>query len=1267
MPEYTIGSNVSVSIFLYEPFSYRWTYPGANSFTFTTSTFLSGSITKDVSGVTFASSGYFSTSTGETLVVRAFDAGSNLLAVSSNSVTVDYGRFVDDTSSSLTGRRFTFYRSEPIAPTVFSAAFALAGAPIPAPSLPFGLGFVSNSPTRYTLQGTPVLQTPVGLYTITGSNVGVTQTASAKQVSIAVNAERMILDLSGNGLVSLMQVGTPISPQSLYARCPPYPRVGANLSNIQYSWTPLPGGLSFTDVNGVPQTSPFTPADASATLILQGTPTLAGAKEFASLNISQASVGVTARRIGSTSVVASQEFITSFGETVLFNDIPAFKFYKDVSLNPTANFVEAKTWFAPTDVSITSITAPFGLPPGLTLTFDASQARAYLQGTPTTIGTGTYTFRASNANARTQDTAAAIEVVADAVTITGPVDVCYNFILSRPAATAFTGYYPSPIAWTATAASSQAVTFSAPALTGTGLSLSVSGNTATLSGIPDTVTSLRNLRVTATSGLTGATASRDVSFAVLPDVFTFGNIPLSNLSFIQNKAITPVQVTATTLSERSIVSYVSSNLPSGLALSTGGLLTGTPLTDVSGSFTVVASTGYASGSQSYSYAITPDVLLFQVDPVVYTYSPGAAVSIDLNGTAYSGTSVSNYTFSNFTPSYGLSIGATTGIISGNLIDGLPPGLLLPVSCNFTVNATAGSLDASLSATMVTTNPVVYRNFLLVQFNNSFGTDGTMEGLYITDDDTLSNWTLAPGLSPSNYTDFRKKNTTVDSNTYLVCGAQTVYRSTDGRTFTPISFGDLVTYANPYTAWNVSNSSNWFIAGTEITQSFGSVVFVWTSADDGQTWTRKATGNERLAPRTSQLIQNYYTTNGVAFASNSGVLLLGGGDSTSIGGTSSMLRSTDEGTTWARVTTALSVEVATFNTDASRWIAAGSSLYTVGNPGTPPYFMSDARTMQYSDDLGDTWTDTTGAYPTVATYTVAYASNTWLAAGLSRVNDSNIVTQVACSSDGRDWSNVTLPETFTQYEFEFPLPETGPIWSDGSNWNLMVKRNKPPSSDPAEYDCKIYTHSLTGDLTTGWTLDASGIFPLSQGKNYMSRYEENYVRTGTPTTVTFTFNAIPPGGPVITSPTSTSLLFYQYVRFTPIQITATGTGTIYYFLDTAELPDGITFDPLTATLSGKSVVLGTKSFNVYAKDDVGVTKIVFQTTTILPTMFKIQSNASAYTSYLRQYTVVNAARTAENNVAYPSEITTIGEFTRPTPPSETTATVDPKCYSTSNCT
>jgi hypothetical protein len=157
------------------------------------------------------------------------------------------------------------------------------------------------------------------------------------------------------------------------------------------------------------------------------------------------------------------------------------------------------------------------------------------------------------------------------------------------------------------------------------------------------------------------------------------------------------------------------------------------------------------------------------------------------------------------------------------------------------------------------------------------------------------------------------------------------------------------------------------------------------------------------------------------------------------------------------------------------------------------------------------------------------------------------------------------------------------------------------------------------------------------------------------------------GPTVITPVQRSFTLYQYVPITPIVVSATGTGMVRYYLRIADLPPGLSFDALTGRITGKSVERGTVQLTIYARDDVGVTAIPITLTTIFPIIVRDGvTPASAYTSLLRQYTAVNAARNAENNEVYPSESRAIGAFARPYPPDETTATVDPKCYSTSNC-
>jgi hypothetical protein len=854
----SFGSN-SFTVYKYEPFSYTWSYPAASSFRKTISPGIPVSTVTDISsGVQFSSATGLTVaaSSGESIVLEALDASSVVLATSSNSIAIALGRFVTDLSASLEGQTFPFYRNEPVTPTVFSAPFTLNSAPTATPTLPAGLSFVSNAPSQYRLQGTPLLQTPQSNYLIIGSNVGATKFVTTR-VNISVAAERMALDLSGTSILGLMEVGTAITPQVLTARCPPYPLAG---SNVRYTWTPLPIGLTFTDSNGVVKSSPYVATDASSTLVLRGTPTAAGAKEFVSLGLSQASTLVTATRVSFPNISNSQAFSFSFAETVLFDDFSPPTFYVNSPLDPSAIYVRAQTYFGTTDASITTIFSPDLQ--DLSLNFVASQGRAYLTGTPSNVGTNTYTFRASNTNGRSRDLLQPLTVTTDSVTLSGPVDVCYNFIVSRNSSNAKDGYYPSPIAWTATVASGQTPTFTASNLNGSGLSLTTSGNTATLTGTPTTVTSLRNLRVTATAAATGASAYRDISFAVLADQFTFSNDSSGTPILVQNKAMRPVRVTATTTSGLTVRSYSSSNMPLGISITNFGVVQGTPQVDGSGSLTVVASTGFASGSNSYPYTILTDSILFFASPTVSTYAPTGSVAVQLSALSYANTTVTNYT-TDLSTAFGLTMDASTGLLSGTLDPGIPIGV------------------------------------------------------------------------------------------------------------------------NPFT------------------------VFAYTGL--------------------------------------------------------------------------------------------------------------------HQDSVGATL--------------VKSSSNVLLA-----------------------------------------------------------------------------------------------------------------------------FITLPAGGPVVTAPTQLVRTLYQYVTVEPIQIVATGTGTIRYYLRTSDLPAGMYFDALTGTLTGKSVDRGVRSFTVYAQDDIGVTPIVFTFTTIFPVIVRDGvTTAASYTSLLRQYTVVNAARNAENNVVYPSESRTIGEFTRPYPPDETTQTVDPNCY------
>ena len=1181
-----------------------------------------GYLTVDASAVIFkATSNIMSAGTQFFTII---DASSN---VSSNTVTIGAGRFRDASSNSLSGNAYTFYKGEPIPQIPLYAPFAVS-LPTASPILPPGLAFynVSNG-TLYNISGIPTVTSPQSNHLFlgkgTGSNLGKIITSS--NVAMVVSNERMLIDVSGPTIISNMRIDTQIATRAITARFPPYPSGGT----LTYSWSGLPNGIVVKDLSGNIRNSGFEPIDPSYTLVLEGAPTLSAAQAFQQAGITSNVVNIVATRTDPAPALTSNiPFTFAFGPTALFTDnVVRNPLFVNVPLDPLSNYFRAQVYFGAGN--ITDIDAPYGLPPGLSLS-SLVAGRRNLIGTPTTdASSGLYTIRAFSdiSPPAVRTVLANINILNDVVTFSSPNDVCYSFIEARPLSNALAGYYPYPIDFKASALSGFPLTFTGSNIP-SGIDFSYpSSGTARLVGSTLTPSTLNKLRVTASVAISGVSAYRDVCYEVLTDAITFADV--SALMFVQNRQITPTQFFATSRSGRTVTSYTSPNLPAGLVLTRTGRLSGTPTGTIGTSFTVSASTGFGSPqSNSFNYNITADSILLLAVPPVSTYVPGANVSIDINGFAYSGGVVGHYSLKDISESaYGISINSNTGLISGILT---PP---LPSFKKFYVDASLGEVDASTSCTMTAILSGVPRTFL---FDHAFG-DISQSALYFSDTSSLTSWNFSNDFPPGSWiTDFQAKNTTLDSNTFLACysgfGSNSIVkRSTDGLTFRDTSFIDMGPNARAYTAINPSNTSTWYIGGSGLAGSSNRVIF-YTSTNDGQTWVGASgeTTGLLMEPRKSTDISSYYTYKGVALGHSNGMYMIGG---------EKMMRS-DDASRWTDVTGGFTTEVGAFSMTGPVWVATGSS----GNSSGSNYgSFTRTSTLKWSDDQGANWTDATGDAGDFIGYEVAYTSNTWLSTAMARNgSDTSIVSKFLCSSDGKDWSNITLDVPFTVFT-QNHLPEVGSLWFDGSNWNAIVKLDSSLAM--------LYSHDLATPLTTGWT--STG--PLTPfGSNAQLRgFLQRSLRTGVPANLTFTF-ATPPTGPRVLSPTERSFIAYQYVPITPITFDVSGTGFLYYFVDAATLPVGITFDPLTATLTGTSVQLGTRRFDIYIRDSVGVTPVSAQITTVIPTVTRQQTGAGAWTSLVRQYTEVNAAQNSVNGKVLPSTEATLGEFMRPEPPDSVSA-------------
>jgi hypothetical protein len=210
-----------------------------------------------------------------------------------------------------------------------------------------------------------------------------------------------------------------------------------------------------------------------------------------------------------------------------------------------------------------------------------------------------------------------------------------------------------------------------------------------------------------------------------------------------------------------------------------------------------------------------------------------------------------------------------------------------------------------------------------------------------------------------------------------------------------------------------------------------------------------------------------------------------------------------------------------------------------------------------------------------------------------------------------------------------------IGFDETDWKLVV-----PTTDTT---VSLFTHSYDTPLLSGWTSEnISASFPSSTSNTLFSSYLAQTIDPGADiTTITF---PLPNTGPIFTSPAQTTFVLWQYM---PIpDLTFLAPGATAYFI--SPLPTGLSWNPITHTITGACVDLGRQSFTVYAQNS-GLTALDIILIVEVPRIIKQQTGAGAYTSLLRQYTQVNAAQKARDTRAFPTQVSGIGEFASPYPP------------------
>ena len=1273
-------SNGYFQLYQYEPFFYRFSYPAGHTAVTNplsnTSVNLYNYLVSDASGITFrGSNGYntISSATGETLVL--VDSAGVLY---SNTVFAGKGRFTDLSGSPLVSN-VVVYANEPFAGLSFQTVAAMNPATaFVQPALPAQLQFVGVTSNLFQLQGLPAVSGANSSFLFVASNA--TSQVVSSTINIQIRPERV--QLSGGPVTKTLTVGAPIVPVVFTAAMP------VTASNLMYSLPSVPSGLGFTDISGNSVSYSFAPTDPSGTVILTGTPTIDSPIGMTS-NLLQYTLGVEATSIFAGRLSNSTSLTFSYTPTVIFTRPSNNVYLPTLTVGlpvPTtsAYLFNASTVFG-TGTGINSILAT-GLPSGLSISSSSGTAR--LTGTPAAASSGIYTVTATDVSAGiTGSIQVGIVAIQDVVTLSSFGEEQLRFVIGRPLSNALAGYYPSNLSLTATSSTGQTLTFAFPQFAQAGITatsnVTSNGTVLTFGGTPTVLVPSTVGAVTAQTP--SASTGIPVLFSVVDDVFTWSYV---TAEFQRNRAITPIQLSATTLSGRVIISYSTSGLPQGLTCSRNGLITGTCLGGGNGEFTATASTGISTLSRLYSYSVDPDALLLTASPTSYSLAPSTSVPpIQTIAVSYSGLPVTSYSLT--APSYGLTIDASAGIIGGTL--SAPADLIR--TAPIVVNALVGTFPVSSTFTL-TSSSVPVNQQLAIGSNKitplyTYFTDSIVSGAGVG--------TAMNGGTPANpYGDTATTaasdiqadgNNVVASFSQLGSNGQTIFGSLaygDATAF-PLSLSagfptpappnaDWTTHRSAFSVAYSGSGSTWFALGqglnVNISSSNFGQVYLHVSSNNGATWTtgyyteqtpanwaiavtdNKQLPNNPFFPAT--LDSNWYDKGAVVLRRSGSIYMAGGGSlirtSPSAGTpTETMVRITSMtgGTlpmgeelatsvpAWTRPTGSFLAETRDFALEGSPWVAAGSDsnhVYarasgnpTVGGPGE-----TICPTLKWSSNSGVTWSNATSGGFNYTAGVVAYGGGRWVALGQDTLGDlTDGVYRLKTSTNGKDW---------------------------GSSVNLGLTRKATVSYANSQWIVAdinaIFTNS--SNFSTGWTL----VTPPVQG---ISRFSG-------------TFSVVNPLGSnsVLTTPSqddaiqlatpqSLNYAVMQYRYIAPIVLTLQGQSNAYFFAALNTFPLGITFDPLSATFSGMPVTTGKTTVRVYATTGgANYNYFDFFFEVYSPYPQKRQDTASAFTAYVRQEAIIAGAQFSRDFTARPSQNTTVGAAMGPAPPVVQTADYPPCC-------